>query len=215
MLANEEYSTWWLLLRTVTPSITSAILCFMGGLAVTGLALFMLSINSGAFLPQLFEGEWAVFYTNTILQPVLVAVNNQAVSFGFVALAWAVFGLVVYFVGAGIIHTFKSVRDSQHETQMVSEYQYQAHPLEKTVIGQILWRLLLGVVMVGVAVLAHHTMSHVIARITQVFNGELPVGASIRVLVSSILFWAVTLQIYVILLRLYLLRTRVFGEILY
>jgi len=69
--------------------------------------------------------------------------------------------------------------------------------------------------MVGVAVLAHHTMSHVIARITQVFNGELPVGASIRVLVSSILFWAVTLQIYVILLRLYLLRTRVFGEILY
>lgn len=215
MSVTGEYSTAKLLLRSLTPSGISILLCISGGLAVVALHFLMLSINQGAFLPQLFDGEWAAFYTNTILQPVLAFINNGAVSLAFVALSWAVFGLIVYGVGAGIIKLVRGVRDSQHETQMIGEFSYRSHPLEKSVIGQIIWRLVIGLIMAGLVIAFHPLIQHFLAVDEAFFSGESPMGSGIRGVLMGIVFWALLLQLYVLLLRLYLLRTRVFGEILY
>lgn len=215
MLATEEYSTLKLVLRSLTPSSISVMLCLCGGLFIVALHFLMLSINEGAFLPQLFDGEWAAFYTNTILRPVLVFLNNSTVSLVFVAVSWAVIGLIFYTVTSTIGRTIHNIRESRRETQMVGEFTYRAHPLEKSVLGQLLWRFFIGMIMVGLIIVLQSVIKHFLAMDERIFSGELSISASVRWMLGGVFAWSALMQIYVILLRFYLLRTRVFGELLY
>lgn len=215
MSVTSQFSTRRLLLRCLTPSSISILVSVCGGLFITALHFLMLSLNEGAFLPQLFDGEWAAFYTNTILQPVLVFLNNSTVSIIFVALTWAIIGLIFYTVVTTVSRTIHNIRESSHATQMVGEYNFRQHPLEKSIILQTIWRIVIGLVMASLVIVIDPIAKHFFSFNEHIFAGDVSVSDSIRVLLEGIGFWILTINVYVVLLRLYLLRTRVFGEILY
>lgn len=201
-----------LLLRALEPSSASLLGCF--GLATVIVAghIIMLSLSYGTVLPSIFNGDFAANYTNHIVQPLEVLFSNSTYSRALAIVIWGLIGLAFYMVVALIAGFFGRWREAEDDVEMVAEGRY-IHPLRRSFALSLLWRVALGVAG-GVALVVLQPTFKWVFRVDGLLFTNTFTPHDLYNIFLSIVIWTIILHAVTIFLRLYLLRTRLLGEII-
>lgn len=214
MAVTHEIPLWRLIIRSLQPTMSSLAYGFIGALLITAMQLGMLSTNQ-AFFPGLMDGEWSIWYTNTVARWILTTTNNETLGNMLVIMLWGLIGLLVYSIIAGISSAVRGWNQANNDLQMTGEHTYKRHPELTEVLLRAIWRFALGCLMVSGIFLVQPFVEHAFSINQQVFTQTTAITEALLSMAISVGIWIGILHIYLILLRLYLLRTRIFGEILY
>lgn len=209
--------TWRLFLRTAMPTVGSITGAFVATIFIVGGHLLLLSQDAGLLLPT-FAGtsndQLAEVYTNTILGPLNRAFGNNTLGALSTALLWGFVGWAVYAVVDFLVVRAKELKSSDKEIATPLQNQVIYHPMHRQIVIRLLWRFLMGMVLLVVTLLLQPVVSNLFHQDVLLLKS----ADSIEMLKHAgivLVGWIAIFQLYVVLFRLFVLRTRVFGEILY
>jgi hypothetical protein len=190
------------------------VLCYfiLGGLLV-GLHLLGLSVGGKAF-PASLDDQLLQGYTNFIVQPLTSLAYNELLSSAVTLVIWGVVGWIVCASAAGIVTIISDWRHTSEDITVPQEGVIVHHPLQRSLLIRLLWRLFIGIIIIFFTILASPIMRFAMANDVEAINAT-SVADSIGLGALSMLIWVGLFHCYVVLFRLYMLRTRLFGEILY
>lgn len=216
-MAYQKRSSLWVFFHALLPSAASLIGGMLFALLIMGLHLLLLSRQPDLFLPH-FAGaandQLAKVYSSSILGPLDNAFGNSAFGVLSTAVVWGFFGWAVYGLLDFVIGTVNDLRSSGHDINIQTGERVVRHPLHRQMVIRLSWRFLVGMLVI-VATLALQPL------VSELFDQDIALlrSASASDMLShlglALLGWAVVCHIYVVLLRLFVLRTRLTGEILY
>jgi hypothetical protein len=205
-----QHSTGKLFLKSLEPSSLEGILvvCF-GFLAAAFNVVILLVRTGGGALPSYFGGTWATEYSRAIARPLSNLLASHAFNNLVLIALWGIVGLLVYSLIEAAIRGAKSWNETETNIQYTHENVIQ-HPMRGTFLKVVMWRI--GVVVAAIVLL-------VIIRLaapsfllpTGLVLGHLSLAASITAIVAAIVAWTIIAHLAVVLIRLFLLRTRVFS----
>ncbi|HJQ08117.1 MAG TPA: hypothetical protein VJ836_01395 [Candidatus Saccharimonadales bacterium] len=171
-----------------------------------------LSKDSGLFLPTLFGAasqEWVGYYTGILAGPL----KNSLVHTAFVGVLWGILGFVVYSAIDFVVTTLQEIRQGEKEIQMSAENQIVRHPLRRTLLIRLAWRLALGLLAATLTLALQPVIATLFVRVELVIHAPtLAEAVGQGGIVLAVLL--IILHLYIVLLRLFVFRTRVFGEII-
>jgi hypothetical protein len=210
MSQRSELTTRKLIVRSLTPSGASAFLCIVLAALMVGVNIVLQSVSVGTALPGILDGQWSIAYTEHVVQPLTEALSSNALNKLLVAILWGVAGFLVYILIEYVVHTYKGLQESRNNIRMARGNVIE-RPLTTSFWQAIRWRL--GVAAVGVLFLI---------AIQPILNDALSIGPrivlsdhlrrdSLRMLLAMV-EWAIILHGLVVLMRLYTMRTRLFGD---
>lgn len=210
MPARPKYSSAQLILRSLQPSAASAFWCVMVAAILVGTNAVLRSVSEGTALPGVLDGQWAVSYTENVVQPLTELLSNNLLNKLLVAMLWGVAGFVVYIGFEYGIHWLRELRESRTNIRMARGNVIE-RPLTENFWRAALWRtgvLIAGVIFfIAVQPLLRDALDATqSAVISQNFMQDGP-----RLLLA-VVEWAVVLHGLVVFLRLYTMRTRLFGD---
>jgi hypothetical protein len=213
MSRHSPVSTTLLLLRALVPSAIGIICYLLAGLIVAGAHALSLSTSGSAF-PTSTNDTFMLFYANYIIGPLTRVLNSDTLSNGTLILFWGVCGWIIFEVVAVVVRAIGQLRETNRDISVPSEGVVVRHPLEGALLTRFAWRISVWVVAVC------YTLAITPAIQWCLSNGERLLGTgtaaqAVLIGISTIGVWALIIHGYIIFLRLYLLRTRVFGELLY
>lgn len=214
MAVTKTHSLFWLLGRSLMPSTTSAIACVTAGILLTTFGVVMSSVNYGTLLPNIFDGYSATQYTNNVVQPITAVVSSQAWNGTLVIAMWSFFGLILYSLIAASIKLYQDWRNAAHNVQIMSDNVLVRHPLEKSFLLQGIWRLAIGMLIAVALVLIQGLAQRTLTTLHQLIIDTTALAA-FKQIGSLLVMWIFASHSIVVLLRLYTLRTRLFGDLLY
>lgn len=202
------------LLRCISPTFFG-LLCSMCGITLLVLLhVLILSINAGVLVPSLFgvvSDQWVDAYDAHIVEPLNQLLHSQVISTVLLAIMWGIIGLLLA-VGGSVIGQF--VRDLHTEERSVALAAGQrvvAHPLRRAFWMLWVWRCTASLVIIGGTILLLPLMQQLLLRdavlLQSASSKELAVNFGV-----ILLGWTIIVHIYIVALRLLLLRTRIFGE---
>lgn len=179
------------LFRIFVPSVTS----FFVSLGITLIILIgrtlALSLDSGLLLPNLLQGDtelWGLFLIGNVEPIVRLITENQIAATLSIALAWAIFGGIMYAFVSSVACATKEARNIQDPT--MSFY-----------LRILIWHIVVGSLMAGLTFLILPFISWLIAQ-----NDLLNQSATLPELLSytAIIIggWMGTFHLYVVLYRL-------------
>ncbi len=201
-----------LLIRALTPSSASVLGCFGLAALIVVTHIIMVSLSYGTVLPSILNGDFAAGYTNHIVQPVETFLNNSTYARALAIVVWGCIGFVFYTVAAVIGGFVGHWREAEDNVEMVGEGRF-VHPLRRSFGLSVLWRVALGIAG-GVALMLLQPTFRWMFRVDGfVFSNAFTLHDLYQVFLS-IVVWALVLHGVTVFLRLYLLRTRLFGEII-
>lgn len=208
---SRHHSTIYLLGRSLLPSDISGVLCVCFSIGLILAHLVLLSLVLGTALPKLFDGQWGLLYTNDVVQPLATLSNNLTFNNALVIGAWGVFGLAVYFVFEFVFGFLKDWREEETDIQLAGN-RIIHHPARGSFVATMLWRM--SVLIVGLAALiaVQPLLRHLLANDTQLVTGNLSLFAAAHKLLFEIVGWALAAHCVVVFWRLFLMRTRLFGD---
>jgi len=215
MGVTREYSTGSLILRAARPTVLSVLVCALVAAGFIILHFILLSINQGAFLPNLFDGDWAAFYSNSVTRPLLLITQNDVVNQIIAALLWGILGVIVYAIITFISRRISWFRSEQSAMRMDGGQAFKYHTPIVSVVGRAIFRFAVLVVGVLFSMLVGPFFSSRFSQHTSIFDGLVPATEAAMTIALTVILVAVSLQIYLALLRLFLLRTKIFGEVIY
>jgi hypothetical protein len=210
------YSFRRLFIRSLLPSPTSLAGSFVFSLALVVMQVIMSSLHAGQLFPRLFgqvSDQWVAFYTRAILNPLTEIFHSTIGGSIAVGVLWAIVGLIIYGLLAFSVSSISELRRDNEEIRVSAEGLVTHHPLRNTLIARTVWRLTIGIcVIIATALLGS-------------FIGSLPGHANALVNADNILDvlregsiavggWIGVSHVYIVLLRLFMFRTRLFGEII-
>jgi hypothetical protein len=209
--AGRRRSNQRLVIRSLLPSQLEAVLALAFGFAATGLNFLFLSVHVGTTDIGAFGSSWEASYTNTIVRPLTVLFKNASFNnFLFICL-WGLLGLLVYsLLEAGIRGT-----KSWHEAKANIQYNYEKttpHPMLGTVMFVLWWRGAVVLTAIILLVIVYFAAPSFVLH-ARLLLGQLPATAVSSAVIGSIVAWTLIAHVTVVLIRLFVLRTRVFGEI--
>jgi hypothetical protein len=197
-------------IQSLLPSPISAILCVIGAGAVVLLYAVILSTSIGTSMPALFYGEWSIVYTNHIVQPLLTLFNDMTVTTIGTLLAWGLLGLIVYFAIEYVVHIYQGWNRAEHDIGM-SGMRIVQHPARKLFIVTTLWRLGVLVVFSCIFLFGLQVPLYRLALLAPgLVLGERNLSGTLMLLVAELALFA---HLFVVFLRLYMMRVRLFGEV--
>jgi hypothetical protein len=173
--------------------------------------LVLVSISIGTALPKLLDGEWSVAYTNNIVRPLLVAVSNITLSKALVVLLWGLLGFVVYLAVEYSSHLFRNWRSAEHNVQVTDHV--IKHPGLNEFLLNAVWRLGIFAVFAGIAIWGLQPLLHELSIVgTATIEGDIAKTTNIEQLLLLSAKVILAAHITVVFLRLFLMRTRLFGN---
>jgi hypothetical protein len=206
-------STVQVLARSMLPSRESLLFSCLLAFTIMGTHAIDLAI-SGQVSPSGLHDVFLQSYNSYLLKPLAHILGSSAASTAITLLVWGVVGFVVF---ETIAFVSRNIGDIQSAHRTVTEPRagmVVRHPLERTILLHIVWRLLIGFGLIAFTVvavpLAHACLLNDYHLLDTVSTVE-----RLRTLGVTTLAWMLLLHTYVVLARLYLFRTRVFGEIIY
>jgi hypothetical protein len=175
--------------------------------------LLALSISGTAY-PASFDENLLYGYANFVIQPLATIANNEITASILTLLAWGALGSLLCLLVAGIANSINNWRGISKDIAVPKEGAAIAHPLRRTTIISVLWRTSIAISVVLFTALLLPVIRFCLASDLRAM--EAPTFAEgLLISAQAALVWMAIFHGYVILFRLYLLRTRVFGEILY
>lgn len=214
----EQLPEWRLWLRSLTPSAASLAGVFVIVVIIVGFHLLVLSGDPTLFVPHLAGREsndqLAQAYTSVVQRPLDRTFGNDTFGVISTAAVWGLVGWVIYAIIDFILMTVKDFRSDAKQVTVPDKDKIIAHPLHHQLIVRILWRFTVGLALIMLTIGLHP----VIARLFE-YDVELIMTDSIPEMIKLtcliLIGWTVILHAYVVLFRLFVLRTRLFGEIIY
>lgn len=218
-LTHSQTTGWRLWIRVLFPSVAGLVGYLMLALFVIGTHLLFLSMNPDLVLPHFFnsgvDSQLVNTYDTSFLQPVNNAFRNDTLSTLTTALLWGFVGWVIYSVLDFTITTIKEVRQSAKEVAMPGQKnQLVQHPLRRLLVIRLLWRFFIGMLVITFTALALPYMGRLFGQDVLVLRSAEGVQA-LKHLGIAVGGWMIIWHIYAVLMRLFVQRTRVTGEIIY
>jgi len=211
MVLRERHTTFQLLRRSLLPSSISGLLCACFSIMLIAVHCLLLSISAGTALPELLDGQWATFYTNNVVQPIDVLFANLTFNSVLSILLWGAAGLVVYSVGEFAFHLYRDGREAGRDVQFAGQ-QIVQHPARREYMIRVIWRASVLLVALALVVAVHPVPENLLATDARLIAGAFSLAASARRLVFAIICWTVLAHCFVVFLRLFSMRTRLFGD---
>lgn len=202
-----------LVLHSLSPTLIGLLCYLLLAVLLIGAHLLALS-TSGTAYPASFDDNLLQGYANFVIQPVATVVNNQLLNNVVTILLWGAVGAAVCAVMATIAGIINDWRNTEESITVPREGVVIRHPLQRSLITRLLWRTFVGILVILFTAL-------ILPAVRFCLENDLRAMASSSYsegfLISALgaLVWIAIFHGYVILFRLYVLRTRVFGEILY
>ncbi len=213
MAKNISTKTPKLILRSCLPSVTSAIVSFVLAGVVVGIHLLTISLHTNTGLARIFGQGWVETFTTFIAQPVRNVLNNNVLNSLLTVLLWAIIGLIIYTIIERIALAFGNWRQANREVYRKGKQATVTHPQIHTLFVRMLWRFLISVMLVMLTILIQPLMRRLFGNDVAVF-GKGAMAALVLVAIN-VAGWMAIEHVYLVLLRWYMFRTRVFGEIIY
>lgn len=172
--------------------------------------IIYLSLHIGTIWPNYANGYFAAYYTNYVVQPLLNFFQLGMVNVGLSVLAWSIVGGGLYAIVEIVIASFRSDYKNETSLQIVNN-RLVAHPQHRYLLTKLIWRLVVGgiiVIFIFIALpftrLALHLDYKIVADNT--------LTSTLSDLATAFVIWLVLINLGIILLRLYVRRSRLFGS---
>lgn len=199
-----------LFFRAFLPSSTSLITCVFLAAIVVGLHTGLILVNGQARL-GIINSQYLNSYNTTFIDPVLHFMNNPNVNSGLGIVLWGTFGWVLYTVIAIVVDAVHEWRAAQSQVRIVAGAIVR-NPMQRPLLARLLWRFVVAIVLAIFTVLVIPAIQYSL-RSDYYMVTSLSVSTSLEYFLRTTAIWALVFHGYLVLLRLYLQRTRVFGEI--
>lgn len=210
-MATKQFTTGQLIARSLTPSASSGFLCVIIGIALELIHIVLLSVSLGTALPGVLDGQWAVAYTENVVQPLSTFFTNNIFNKLIVASLWGAVGLAVYMGFEYGIHNYRMVQEAKRQVALNANGSWDRGPMQRYFVRAMLWRV--GVLVMAFVFLAamQPLFKYAIDTGPQVLVSRDLASDGLRVAAGA-LVWALFCHGIVVLLRLYMQRTRLFGD---
>lgn len=209
MTYKKPYSTIHLIAHSLEPTAASVIGCLLAAVLIILVHVFIVSLYQGTLFPGAFNGQLTLDYNLHVVQPVETLLNMGAVNKTLMAGLWGVIGLLVYAPISYVVYLVKGWRHPEGidaAQRAFSRKEFAVH---------VLWRFCIGLVAAALFYAGQPLFRYLIATDLRLFNEPSIAGMSLLYFARAIGLWACILHVGLVLLRLYLFRTRIFGELLY
>lgn len=184
---------------------------FLLGLSIIIAHLVIMTLNQQ--VPQLLDEHAKQAYNSSVVDPLLRLVNNTTFNNTLGIILWGVFGYLLYALIAFIVSDFSEWRTARKEV-MISGGGIVQQPMHRSLLLRISWRIGVGIIFVLFTLITMPIIRHALINDYSVLlSPTLSDGGPL--ILQSMVIWMLVLHGYTVLLRLYMMRTRVFGEILY
>lgn len=210
-MATKEFTTGQLIRRSLTPSGISGFLCVTIGLALVIIHAVLLSINFGTTLPGVLDGQWSIAYTENIVQPLSSFFANGTLNKLLVAVLWGVIGLAVYMGFEYGIHAYRTMKETQGQVALNAYGSYEERPMQQYFWRAVLWRIGMIAAALVYFVAVQPLLNHALGVAPQIILSRNLAQDAPQALIA-VLIWALFCHGCVVLLRLYTMRTRLFGD---
>jgi len=210
-MATKQFSAGQLIARSLTPSASSGFLCVLIGFGLEITHIVLLSVSLGTALPGVLDGQWAVAYTENVVQPLSTFFTNNVFNKLIVASLWGAVGLAVYMGFEYGIHNYKMVQEAKRQVALNSQGSWDKGPMQQYFFRAMIWRvavIVLAFVFLGVM---QPLFKYALEVAPQVLVSRDLSTDGVRVAAAAMV-WALFCHGIVVLLRLYLQRTRMFGD---
>jgi hypothetical protein len=214
----ERLPEWRLWLRILTPSAASLAGSFAIVVLIMGLHLLLLSGDPSLFLPHLAgrqtNDQLAQAYRAVVQQPLDNTFGNSSFGVLSTAFVWGVIGWLIYAAIDFILITVREFRSDANQVTVPDRDKVIEHPLHRQLSIRALWRFTVGLLLIVATV----GLQPVISELFQNDVKLLMANSVMEMLTRAffiLLAWMALLHLYVVLFRLFVLRTRLFGEIIY
>lgn len=214
-MRTKSFTFWHLLFRSFLPSSASVIVGSVITFCLIAIQILLLSLRQGTLLPQLFGGassHWANAYGQFVIDPVKAFTTNNTVNTVLLALLWGLLGWVLFLIVTAVTDTTRDVRENQAAVYVPTPENIVHHPLQRSFVMRLIWRVGIIAIAVVALVLLAPLMSNMLDYVESgMYASNL---ASLLLNILVVYFgWMAVLHVYTVLLRLFLFRTRVRGEI--
>jgi hypothetical protein len=210
LTSKPKYSTAFLIKRSLKPSAVSLFFCVVIAVAMVVSNIVLQSVDAGTALPGLLDGQWAIAYTDHVVQPLTQLLNSNTLNKLLIAALWGLAGFIVYIAFEYLLHSAKALRESRSNIRIARGNVVQ-HPMVESFWQSVWWRI--GVIIAGIVFLiaVQPLLNNALGVADRVlFNDDL-MADGLRVALAAA-EWVVVLHGVVVFLRLYTMRTRLFGD---
>ncbi len=201
-------------LRSLLPSYTSLTGCFLMSLALVSLHTLYVSISSNNYLPELFGGHVVAEHINGMFDSLETFSSSRTMNTLLQIVLWSFVGLLFFGLIELCLKSYRTWRNAKREVSFAGEGQVIPHPRLHNIVMVVAWRLFIGVVAILLVIMAQPVLRWILAMDTSLLT-EIPFHVSLFRFFFAILAWALMLHCGVVLLRLYMLRPRLFGGEVY
>lgn len=217
-MAYQKLPEWRLWLRSLMPSAGSLSGSFVLVVVIMGFHLLLLSNDPNLLIPHLSgrqaDDQLMRIYADVVQRPLNDVFASNTLGVLSSAILWGVVGLVVYVVFDLLVSAIRGWRSSDKEINVPLKNQVIRHPLHRQFMVRFCWRLMIGLVLLLFTIGIQSVIPTLFKQDIQLLQASSPVD----MLQSGglvLMGWILILHVYTVLLRLLLLRTRVFGEVIY
>jgi hypothetical protein len=209
--APTKHSSFWLFGRSLMPSTTSLMVGFLLALAIIVAHIIIMTLNQEA--PQLLDEHARQAYNSSVVDPLLRIVNNTTVNNTLGIVLWGIFGYMLYALITFVVSDLSEWRIARQEVRIAGGSVVRS-PMHRSLLARVGWRLGIGIAFVLFTLIVMPITRHALMNDYSVLWSPTVSDSGLLVL-QSLGIWMLILHGYTVLLRLYMMRTRVFGEIIY
>lgn len=184
---------------------------FMLTLLIIGGHLILITVN-GKALPVFLDEQAMQAYITTVVDPLLQITTNITFNNGLSILFWALFGWLVYAIVSFIANNVSEIKTAKQQVRFNGEVTIQS-PMHRSIVWRVLWRLMVVCLLVAFTLFSARFMADTFMH-DYFILGSNDIWIILKYAGINLLTWMLILHGYVVLLRWYSLRTRVFGEII-
>ena len=188
--------------------------CFVASIFIVLVHGLSVSLHYGTILPNLFDGDLATSYTNYVVGPVLRFLNLQAFAKTFNIVLFGLVGWFLVLLWNFVVHNYGDWKRADKDIQINRSNAVIKHPLRESFIERSAWRLAVLAAFIALLVVTRPAIHWLFKIDGQVIAG-VSAGQTAKDLILAVLTWAIFAHLVIVLLRLYLFRTRLLGEIIY
>lgn len=209
---NKTPSSPRLFIHTLMPSTASLMVTSVIAIAIMLVHAFVISLNNHVY-PQIIDSSFAQSFDTVFADPMSRFVTNVTLNNGLGMALWGVFGYTLYALIAAITTSIHDWREARSEVRIAAGMVIQS-PMHRSLVGRTLWRMAVGIIFVGFTIAVAPLIRQCLTNDYHIII-EPTFAHLIKYAIQSLLLWMAIFHGYLVLLRLYVMRTRVLGEIIY
>lgn len=198
--------------HSLTPTLMTVVGYFLLSVVFIGTHFLVLTAN-GAAKPASIDQQILEQYQHYVIGPVITLMNNNLVNSITTLILWGLAGLLICTAVASATRRLNEWRIAEQNITVPTYGVVVHHPLRRTLFIRFMWQFFVAVLIALLTALILPVVKFCLSSDVRALQSA-SIASGIYISAITAIIWMLVLHAYVVLFRLYLLRTRVFGEIL-